>query len=80
MSLAILDKPYSISHDLTTFYAKSVGSFLNYGKETVLLMDWEESIDECMKLAKTLRDRHTMRDMQAFKAECKMLMECNTSS
>ena len=77
--LEIYNRPYALSHELSGFYAKSVGFALNYNKETVLLLDWQESINACEKLSRNLRDRYTMRDMAAFKAEVLVLLECNAS-
>ena len=73
----ILNKPYVLSHELFAFYADSVGKVLNHTKELVLLLDWSESIEACDKMARNLRDRHTMRDMDAFRREVKILIECN---
>ena len=74
-----LNKPYAISYSLSEFYAKSVGKVLDYNKEHVMLLDWQEAINDCDKLARNLRDRHTMRDMAAFRAELLILLECNTA-
>ena len=74
-----LNAPYAISHALMEFYAKSAGKPLNYTKEHVMLIDWQEAIEACDKLARTLRDRYTLREMAAFKAELLILLECNSS-
>ena len=73
----MLNRPYAASHSLSAFYARSVGKTLDYNKEHVLLLDWQEAIDDCDKIARNLRDRHTMRDMAAFRAEVLILLECN---
>lgn len=77
--LDILNKPYALSHGLFGFYAESVGKVLNYNKELVLLTDWSEAIEACDKMARNLRDRHTMRDMDAFRREAEILLECNSA-
>ena len=75
----ILNRPYALSHELSAFYAKSVGKPLGHLKESVLLADWKEAIDDCDKMARNMRDRATMRDMAAFKAELLILLECNSN-
>ena len=77
--IAVFNRPYALSHDLFSFYASSVGKVLNYSKEHVLLMDWQESIDACDKLSRNLRDRGTMKDMAAFRQEVQVLLECNSA-
>ena len=75
----ILNKPYSMSHVLTEFYADSVGKGLDKAKEYSLLQEWDEAIKECEKEARKLRCRPTLKDMQAFKSELAILLDCNNS-
>ena len=75
----ILSKPYSMSHVMTEFYNDSVGKGLDKAKEYSLLQEWDQAIKECEKEARKVRCRPTLKDMQAFKSELAVLLECNNS-
>ena len=75
----ILNKPYSTSEVLTDFYRAAVGRDIDKAKEYNLLQEWDQAIKECEKEARKVRCRHTLKDMQAFKAELAVLLECNNS-